>query len=315
VLVRRLEALEAGATIDTVVFDKTGTLTRDRMAVTGIRTREGVSDAEALALAAALAGHSLHPVSRALVAAHAGPLPETSGVKEHAGEGVEGCVRFGDAPRTLRLGSASFCGDLAEAPRAGQVHLADERGWLASFDLDEALRDDAQPAVGALQRESLRVELLSGDRAGAVRRLATRAGIEFGFGGRTPEDKLLHVRGLQRRGHRVAMVGDGMNDGPVLACADLSIAMGQGVPVAQARSDFIVLGGQLAAVPMLLAQSRRTRRIVRQNLGWAFAYNLVCVPLALAGLMPPWLAGLGMAASSLFVVLNAARLARIPTPR
>ena len=312
VLVRRLEALEAGAAVDTVVFDKTGTLTRDRMAVTATRTRDGVSPQDALALAAVLASHSLHPASRAIVAAHGGAPAEATGVKEHAGQGVEGRVRICGEEHLLRLGSAAFCAEPPAAPRASQVHLSDAQGWLASFDLDEALRDDALPAVHALQSESLRVELLSGDRAAAVRRLATRAGIESGFGGRTPEDKLAHVRGLQRKGHRVAMVGDGMNDGPVLACADLSIAMGQGAPVAQARSDFIVLGGQLAAVPLLLAQSRRTRRVVRQNLGWAFAYNLVCVPLALAGLMPPWLAGLGMAASSLVVVLNAARLARIP---
>ncbi|MBA2674972.1 HAD-IC family P-type ATPase, partial [Ramlibacter sp.] len=125
-------------------------------------------------------------------------------------------------------------------------------------------------------------------------------------------DKLRHVQAAQRGGRRVAMVGDGMNDGPVLARADVSVAVGQAVPVAQARCDFIVLGGQLDRVPLLLAQARRTARVVRQNLAWAAGYNAVCVPLALAGYMPPWLAGLGMAASSLVVIFNAARLARIP---
>jgi P-type Cu2+ transporter len=120
------------------------------------------------------------------------------------------------------------------------------------------------------------------------------------------------VTALQRAGHRVAMVGDGMNDGPVLARADLSVAMGQGVPLAQQRSDFILQGGRLDAVALLLRQAGRTRRIVRQNLGWAAGYNALSVPLAVAGLMPAWLAGLGMAASSLLVVLNAARLARLP---
>jgi Cu2+-exporting ATPase len=194
-----------------------------------------------------------------------------------------------------------------------QVHLSDEQGWLASFEMDEALRSDAGPAVAALHILGLQVQLLSGDREAAVTRLARRAGIDKAYGEHTPEGKLVHVRGLQQGGRRVAMVGDGMNDGPVLACADVSIAMGQAVPLAQAKSDFIVQGGQLAAVADLLRQARRTRAIVRQNLVWAAVYNAVCVPLAIAGFMPPWLAGLGMAASSLLVVLNSARLARIPS--
>jgi Cu2+-exporting ATPase len=144
-----------------------------------------------------------------------------------------------------------------------------------------------------------------------VQRLAQRAGILLARGGQTPQQKLDRVAGLQQAGRRVAMVGDGMNDGPVLARADLSIALGQAVPVAQARSDFIIQGGQLEGVAAILRQARRTRGVVRQNLGWAALYNAVSVPLAIAGQMPPWAAGLGMAASSLFVVLNAARLARL----
>jgi P-type Cu2+ transporter len=155
----------------------------------------------------------------------------------------------------------------------------------------------------------LRVQMLSGDRAAAAKRLAQRAGIEWAFGDCSPEDKLDHLRLAQQRGRRVAMVGDGVNDAPVLARADVSIAMGQGVPLAQAQSDFVVLGGRLAAVPALVLQARRTQAVVRQNLAWAALYNAVCVPLAVLGTMPPWLAGLGMALSSLLVVLNSARLA------
>jgi Cu2+-exporting ATPase len=195
------------------------------------------------------------------------------------------------------------------------VHLADDKAWLASFDLDEALRPDALPAVGALQRSGLRVQLLSGDRVRAVRRLATRAGIESSWGGQLPEDKLAHVRDLQQSGHRVAMVGDGMNDGPVLARADVSIALGTAVPIAQAKSDFVIPGAQLTSVASLFQHARRTRAVVRQNLAWAAGYNLVCVPLAVLGWMPPWLAGLGMAASSLLVVANSARLARVQEAR
>lgn len=314
VLVRRLDALEHGTQVDTVIFDKTGTLTQDRISVMAVRHRAGVEPNEALRMAAALAQHSLHPASRAIATA-AGTIGWTATeVEEHAGKGVEGVVS-GDAgwrPRYLRLGSAAFCQvPPTEAPTAAQVHLADDEGWLATFDLDETLRPDAAQAVGMLTRMGLKVELLSGDAGRAVQRLAWRAGIEHSLGAQSPESKLSHVAREQALGRRVLMVGDGMNDGPVLARADVSIAMGQGVPVAQARSDFIILGSQLKAVPTILAHALRTQRIVRQNLAWAAAYNAVSVPLALVGWMPPWLAGLGMAGSSLFVVANAARLARI----
>ena len=313
VLVRHLEALEGAASVDTVVFDKTGTLTEDRMTVGAVQTRSGVGRDEALRLAAALARQSLHPASRAIAAEAPAGGWSAHDVVEVPGEGLRGVVH-GDGgwqPRTLRLGSAAFCkAPLETAEPHSQVHLADEGGWLASFTLTENMREGAAGAVGLLKRLRLAVQLLSGDRTAAVRRLAWRAGIESSWGEQSPADKLEHVRALQREGHRVAMVGDGMNDGPCLARADVSIVMGHAVPVAQSKSDFVVLGSQVAAVPLLLAHARKTRRIVRQNLAWAAAYNAVCVPLAVMGYMPPWLAGLGMAASSLFVVGNSARLAR-----
>jgi Cu2+-exporting ATPase len=318
ILVRRLEALESGAVIDTVLFDKTGTLTADGMALVTTRTREGMGAGQALGMAAALAQYSLHPLSRALVQAAGGltGVPTIIDMTEEPGRGIRGRVLAGGdgRARQLRLGSAGFCDVAAQDAEAedAQVHLADEQGWLASFTLDETLRPDARPAVQALGALGLDVCLLSGDRTAAVARLAMRAGIGDALGQQTPEGKLAHVRLLQQRGHRVAMVGDGMNDAPVLARADMSVAMGQAVPLAQAQADFVVPGGQLAAVASLLAQARRTRAVVRQNLLWAAVYNAVCVPLAVLGLMPPWLAGLGMAASSLLVVLNSARLARLP---
>ncbi|MDE2605307.1 MAG: cadmium-translocating P-type ATPase [Burkholderiales bacterium] len=312
ILVQRLEALEAAASVDTVVFDKTGTLTTDRMALRAVRTRAGTSGAQALALAGALARRSLHPASRTIAAAAGEDLASVQDVREHPGQGVEATLA-GPAPRRLRLGSAAFCG-LDGQPEAAtaQVHLADEQGWIASFDLEETMRPGALDAVAVLRRLGVRLQVLSGDQAGPVRRLAERAGIAEAQGRQTPQDKLDRVAALQAEGRRVAMVGDGMNDGPVLARADVSIALGESVPVAQARSDFIIQGGRLDGVAAVLAQARRTHRVVRQNLLWAAAYNVVAVPLAVAGMMPPWLAGLGMAASSLLVVLNAARLARLP---
>ena len=305
ILLRRLQAIEDAAGIDVVVFDKTGTLTQAQPGVTAIRTRAGTASAAALALAAALARHSLHPVSRAIAAAAPSQAQGACDVQEVAGQGVQGFA----AAHRLRLGSAAFCGIAEHEGPQSEVHLADEEGWLATFTLDESLRAGAAEAVNALAKMHVRTQVLSGDGAAAVQRIAQRAGIREAFGQHTPESKLGHVTQLQLADLRVAMVGDGMNDGPVLARANVSIAMGDAVPLAQARSDFIVSGGQPGAVPLLIRHARRTRAIVRENLAWAAAYNAVCVPLAIAGWMPPWLAGLGMAASSLFVIANSARAA------
>jgi len=346
VLVRQLQALEAGAGVDTLVFDKTGTLTQDRMTVAAIRCREGVSPEQALALAAPLAAGSLHPASRAIAdraASECGnvwvdpstppgardtdppadrladlradriatliAIPTADHLTEHPGQGVEGQV----AGRHLRLGSAAFCRAPALPDAESdhpQVHLADERGWLASFDLEETLRPDAVQTLERLRATGLDLRLLSGDRPSAVARLAERAGISHWRGGCTPEDKMAEVLALQQQGRKVAMVGDGMNDGPVLALADLSVAMGEGLPLAQARADVVVQGGRLMPVADLLALARRTQQVVRRNLAWAATYNAAAVPLAVAGFMPAWLAGLGMATSSLVVVAYSATLAR-----
>lgn len=312
VLVRRLQALDDCARIDTVVFDKTGTLTQDRFAVTRVVVRAGADPLEVRQQAAALARQSLHPLSRAIAASFEAGAWAASEVEEVAGRGVHGLLRAGASNATLAfsLGSAGFCA-ATEAELGIQVHLADASGWLASFALDETLRADAAQAVTELVSLGVSVRILSGDRTDAVRRLAARAGILNFRGDCTPEDKLEQLQALQRQGRRVAMVGDGLNDGPALARADLSVALGEAVPLARGQADVVIPGGQLLAVVALLRQGRRARRIVRQNLAWAAGYNALCVPLAIAGAMPPWLAGLGMAASSLLVVLNSARLARM----
>ena len=315
VLVRRLQALEALAGVDTVVFDKTGTLTRDAFALGNVRVREGVTRQEALAMARALAQHSLHPVSRALASAGQGGAPQDAwlaqDVEETAGQGVSGRLHApGQAGSVVmaRLGSARFCGVQAPATSALHACLSDEQGWLATFELQEDLRPDACATVAALQAQGLQVHLLSGDVAESANRVAQQAGIVHSQGGCTPQDKLAFLRRLQAGGHRVAMVGDGLNDGPVLAGAHVSFAFGQAVPLAQAQADLVVLGDRLGTVAYALAQARRTLAIVRQNLWWAALYNAVCVPLAVLGWLPAWLAGLGMALSSLLVVVNALRL-------
>jgi Cu2+-exporting ATPase len=344
VLVRRLQGLQALATVDTVVFDKTGTLTRDAFALDCVQTRAGVSRLQALTWAGALARHSLHPVSRALwsaarqAAGQAQTLSDLEALQvidlqEQAGQGVQ--ALWPDQPQkahtldnaqdahkpqkplmqkapqgTLRLGSALFCGLQPQAERGLQAVLADDAGWLATFTLQEDIRADAYATVLALQQQGLQVMVLSGDGTAAVQRVAQALGIADARAGCSPEAKLAVVQALQAQGHQVAMVGDGLNDGPVLARAHVSFAVGQALPLAQAKADFVLLGAQLGVVVQVFARSRQTVRIVRQNLAWAAVYNLACVPLAWLGWLPAWLAGLGMALSSFGVVLNALRLSK-----
>ena len=317
VLVRNLQALEALAEVDTVVFDKTGTLTQDAMVLGQVSARDGYSTQQVLQMAAALARHSLHPVSRALDAAAA--LAPASGwtcasIRETPGAGLEGEARP-TAPgaaalaQALKLGSASYCGVAATAPGLA-VYLSDGQGWLATFTLEEALRGQARAAVDALAQAQVAVHLVSGDSSEAVQQIAQELGIAQPRAACSPAEKLEILRSLQAQGHKVMMVGDGLNDGPVLAGAHVSFAFGKAVPLAQSQADFVVLSDQLENVVDALLLARKTLRIVRQNLWWALVYNAACVPLAVLGLLPAWLAGLGMASSSLVVVLNAMRLTR-----
>lgn len=323
VLVRRLQAFESLATVDTLVFDKTGTLTRDAMVLGSVETRSGVSPDEAVAMAAALAEHSLHPVSRALslAAQHrvGGGAKSRSlvcdAVVETSGEGVAGALidkRPGANAESvsLKLGSARFCGVSSVKTGGLQAYLSDGKGLVATFGLTEDIRPEARAVVKQLKDDGVSVYMLSGDNPTSVARVAELAGISSAKSTCSPADKLNFLRNLQASGHKVAMVGDGLNDGPVLAGANVSFAFGRAVPLAQAQADFVVLGDNLMNVVQTLKLARRTLAIVRQNLWWALIYNAACIPLAVVGFLPAWLAGLGMAASSLLVVLNALRLAR-----
>lgn len=321
VLVRRMQAIESLADIDTVVFDKTGTLTDTAMRVKSITTRDGVAPEQALQWAAGLAKQSVHPVSRAVVLASQG-LPDVavSGVREHFGLGLEGLLQksCAEVSGPLRLGSGKYCeisdAQLSEvlASSVQQLFLSDRNGWIASFAIDETLRPDAAETIAALQVQGLKIWMLSGDTQATVQRVAAQLGIkkENAQGDCSPAGKLVLTKALQAEGRKVLMVGDGLNDGPTLAAAHVSVAVGAAVPLAQAQSDFVMPSAQLSMLPVMLAQARRCLRIVKQNLAWAAIYNAVCVPLALGGYLPAWLAGLGMAASSLIVVANAARLSR-----
>ncbi len=319
VLVRRLDAFESLAGVDTLMFDKTGTLTQDALRVDRVQVRPGLAEADVLAQARALAKHSLHPASRALVAAS--PSADDAAcwsadqVQEFAGQGVRGRVFMAgdsDFESELRLGSSDFCqisGDQADG--AGpKVFVSDQNGWLATVWLQESVRVDAERVVSELKELEIEVRLLSGDASSAAQRVAERVGIVHYAGQCTPQDKLDFMRHAQQAGRKVAVVGDGLNDGPVLAGAHVSFAFGQAVPLTQAKADFLISSSRLTDVSDAVKLARRTLGVVRQNLWWAAIYNAVCVPLAIAGLLPAWLAGIGMASSSLLVVLNALRLSR-----
>ena len=308
VALTRASALETLAAATDVVLDKTGTLTEGRFSLERVQRLGAASEADCLALAAGLEGASRHPLARAF--AWRGPVA-VSGVKEYAGRGVEGFA----AGQRLRIGTRDFCRELApeHAPNdAGdsltRVYLAGEQGLLASFLLQDTLRRDSAAAVAALSRAGLRLHLLSGDHPAAVEAVAAKLGITVFRAQATPEDKFAYVARLQAEGRVVVMVGDGLNDAPVLARADASFAMGGGADSAQRHADFVLLGNSLQALGGTFELARRTMRIVRQNFAWALAYNALALPLAALAVIGPWEAAVGMAASSFIVVLNALRL-------
>jgi len=325
VLITRGHALETLARTTHVVFDKTGTLTSGELRLVGVLPVGDRGKQECLAMGAALERGSEHPVARALEAAASGAPEEGAlralAVRNVPGEGVEG--QIGGA--RYRIGSLAFAGALhgralpAElnftADEVLVVALADERGWLALFTFCDALRPGARKLVRDLKGRGLQVSLLSGDRAQHVERIARELAIDVTQAAATPAAKVEFIRALQSCGAVVAMVGDGINDAPALARAQVSIAMGTGTELAQVNADIVLMSENLEALGAAFATAARTLRIVRQNFAWAIAYNAVAVPLAVAGWVTPLAAAVGMSASSLLVVLNAVRLLRMPETR
>ena len=312
VLLQRLDAIEVLATARHIFFDKTGTLSEDRLQWQRTRlTAAGLAffdnDAAALETAAGLARWSTHPLARAL-AGNAVSARDWQTVQEHAGLGVSALDEQG---REWRLGAAQWV-DARPTALAGE-----ERVWLgcngqalAAFSIEEALRSGAAEALQALRDDGVQLKLVSGDSRERALQLAARVGIDDVLAPATPADKLAALVSLQRAGERVVMVGDGVNDAPVLARADASLAMGQGALVSRGHADAVITSNRLQDLVLARRSAQRAMAIVRQNFVWAAAYNALCVPLALVGWLPPWAAGLGMALSSLFVVLNALRAAR-----
>lgn len=313
VLVTRGHAIETLAQANHFIFDKTGTLTLGQLALVEMITCRGTPEA-ALALAAGLEQGSEHPIGRALRQA-ADTIAPVGNVSAVTGAGVLGFI---DATE-WRLGRLDFVACLHQKPLplnveqkvgAGDtvIALGSAAGWQAFFCLNDDVRPDAAASMIALRRTGVTLSIFSGDASAAVQRVAHTLGITDARGGMTPEDKHAAVTALQATGAVVAMVGDGVNDAPVLAKAQVSIAMGGGADLARAQSDIVLLGNHLAALAPGVALARQTVRIVKQNLIWAFIYNLVAIPLAMIGWVSPWMAGIGMSVSSFLVVLNALRL-------
>ena len=306
VLVVRPDAIQALAECTHALFDKTGTLTEVSLA--GVRTIGGSSHDEALSIAATLARQSRHPVARAIAAAHPGISgADVSEVLSHAGLGVS--ARIGG--RAFRLGRSDFAFAASPAGElADDVVLAGESGPIAAFRIGERLRTDACAAIDALHARGVEVFIASGDAPAKVASVAARLNVATWRARTLPADKLAWLKALRAQGARVLVVGDGVNDAPVLAGADVGIAMADGAELSQASSDIVLALGRLEAIPAARDLAQRTLAIVRQNQRWAMYYNLAAVPLAALGFVPPWLAALGMSASSLGVILNAMRIGR-----
>jgi len=301
----REDALSTLARVDRVVLDKTGTLSNGRPELDSVATFEDMAADVALSIAAALERGSAHPLAQAF--AHVAADRNAHGVQAVAGRGLEGDV---DGMR-WRLGRGDFAAARADD---GALWLGDGARAFARITIRETMRDEAREAVAALREAGVSVELCSGDANDAVAGFARQVGIDDFHARQSPEDKLERVRAAQAHGDVVAMVGDGVNDAPVLAGADVSLAMAEGAALAQRAADFVVTSPSLLRVPQAIVLARRTQSIVRQNLAWALGYNVLAIPLAASGHVTPWIAALGMAASSLLVTLNALRLGRRECP-
>ncbi|MEW9571436.1 heavy metal translocating P-type ATPase [Rhodanobacter sp. Si-c] len=312
VLVTDGTALTRLARVDTALFDKTGTLGVPRLDFAGIEPLRGDAREEALALAAAVARESSHPLARALAdaASPLGPARQAERVEAVAGAGLRGTL----AGRELRLGRADFAlgHALASERQRDALLLADADGAIAAFRLAERPRHDAQATLDALRAAGVAPCIASGDAPGRVAALASTLGIADWRARQSPDDKLARLRELRAQGHVVLAVGDGSNDAPILAGADVSAALASGTGLAQAQADLLLMDDRLDGLARARAIAGEVQRIVAQGRRWSLVYNLCAVPFAAFGFVPPWLAGIGMSLSSLGVVLNALRAGRAP---
>jgi Cu+-exporting ATPase len=328
-LIKGPEVLESTRRVDTVVLDKTGTVTTGKMSLVEVAVADGVDRDQALRLVGALEHASEHPIARAIATAAAarGVLPAVEGFTNRGGLGVEGVVDghalivgrpalLDRAHPPIRL-PAELDAARKAAEARGQTAIA--AGWdghaTAVFVVADTVKDSSADAVASLEALGLRPVLLTGDNETTARAVAAEVGIDEVIAEVLPSDKADVVRRLQAEGRVVAMVGDGVNDAPALARADLGLSIGTGTDVAIEASDLTLVSGDLRAAADAIRLSRATLRTIKQNLGWAFGYNVAAIPLAAIGLLNPVIASLAMVLSSLSVVSNALRLRRFKAQR
>jgi Cu2+-exporting ATPase len=285
----------------------------------------GDSEARLVSLARRLEARSEHPIARAFSSDPRGsdtPIdPVGVGLVSRSGSGIEGVLES----RRYRIGRAEWAMGLTPAPAeegrrlpnpAGDAHswvlLADEDGPVGWFGIDDPLRAEATSMASRLSELGLSLEMLSGDPSPAASRIALDLGLATRVSAASPSDKVERIRELQAAGEVVVAVGDGVNDGPAVRVADVSIAMGSGCDLTRVSADAVLVNDDLSRLPLAIEWARQTRRVIRQNFAWAIGYNLFVLPLAISGRLAPWVAAAGMSISSLVVVLNAARLRRIP---
>ena len=321
VVLARSDALESLARVTHIVLDKTGTLTEGCNRLATCTTIGGTSRADAIALAAAVDARSEHPLALALreASAEAVSLPAVCDFRQVTGEGVEGDV----AGVRVRVGRPAFVAALAgpmpavlqdvaddAAHRGALAALGSDHGWHAVFTFADALRPGAARLIGELRDLGITPVVLSGDRRASVDHVGSQLGISDAHGDLTPDDKRVSIARLQAQGAVVAMMGDGINDAPALAQAQVSISLGTATPLAQQTADVVILSDRVERAATAIREARRALGVIRQNLAWATAYNAIAIPAAAFGFVTPVVAAAGMSLSSLVVVANALRLTR-----
>jgi Cu2+-exporting ATPase len=320
ILSTRGHALETLANIKHIFFDKTGTLTHGNLVVSDTQKLADITIEQCKQLAAGLETASGHPIAKALLD-NVDNAIHFKQVKAESGKGIEGVFKND----LYRIGTAKYIAEIAGQPTENwdkeenqgqgsyvylgkQSNITKKAQWLARFKLEDEIRATAADAIATIKKMGIDVTLLSGDKQNVVDKIATKLGFQHAMGELLPEQKLQYLQQAQQQNQVVAMIGDGVNDAPVLAGAQVSIAMGEGSQLAQVSADMVLLSEKLTLLPEAIQTAKEMQRIIKQNFAWAISYNLLAIPLAASGMLAPWMAALGMSFSSLVVVLNALRL-------